>query len=163
MLAMVAHDDFWDTEANERIAQPTEYALRLCRVTRHYQPWQTGDYLQRCGTGLFDRSTPDGYPQDDASYADSNAMIQRWKFSGGMMWQLVGLVPGRWRHGDALPESEWRQRVVDVLAVRLTGNMLGEVSNQAALDLLAASRGNRDERARALATFVAQLPEANLR
>ena len=161
LVAMAGHPAFWD--AGERIAQPLGYAVRQCRVTRHFQPWQVGDYLQRSGAGLFDCSMPDGYPQDDESYSGSNALIQRWRFAGERQWPLVGLVPGRWRYGDALPEAEWSQQVTDVVAVRLTGKLLGEASNRASLDLVAASPGNRDERARALATFIAQLPEANLR
>ena len=30
--------------------------------------------------GLFDRVTPDGYPQGGDAYADSNALLQRWHF-----------------------------------------------------------------------------------
>ncbi len=161
LVAMAGHPAFWNS--GERIAQPLEYAVRQCRVTRNFQPWQIADYLQRSGTGLFDCATPDGYPQDDASYSGSNALIQRWRFAAQRQWPLVGLVPGRWRHGNALPEAEWSQQVTDIVAVRLTGRLLGETSNRASLDLVAASPGNRDQRARALATFIAQLPEANLR
>ena len=73
------------------------------------------------------------------------------------------LVPNAWRSTNALAQREWTQRVVDVIAVRLTGRVLSENSNQAALDLLSSSTGNRDQRVRTLAPFIAQLPEANLR
>ncbi len=161
LIAMAGHPAFRD--AGPRIARPLEYAVGQCRVSRHFQPWQVADYLQRSGTGLFGCSTPDGYPSDDASYSGSNAMIQRWRFAGGRQWQLAGLVPNRWRYSQTLPEAQWSRLVTDVIAVRLTGRMLGEASNQASLDLLAARNGTRDERVRALATFIAQLPEANLR
>ncbi len=161
LVAMAGHPAFWD--AGERVAPRLEYAVRQCRVTRSFHPWQVGDYLQRSGTGLFDCSTPDGYPQDDESYSGSNAMIQRWRFAGGRQWQLAGLVPNRWRYSQTLPEAQWSRLVTDVIAVRLTGRVLSENSNQAALDLLSAGAGNRDQRVRTLAPFIAQLPEANLR
>ena len=79
------------------------------------------------------------------------------------MWPLTRLVPGAWRSTNALAQREWTQRVVDVIAVRLTGRVLSENSKQAALDLLSSSSGNRDQRVRTLAPFIAQLPEADLR
>ncbi len=163
LIAISEHPAFWDAAASQRVAAPLDYGIRLSRTTGHYQPWQLGDFLQRSGQGLFDRPTPDGYPEDDAGQTDSNALLQRWRLAREWMWPLTRLVPGAWRSTNALAQREWTQRVVDVIAVRLTGRVLSENSNQAALDLLSSSTGNRDQRVRTLAPFIAQLPEANLR
>ena len=163
LAAMAEHPAFWDEASSERIAPPLDYAVRLCRVTAHHQPWKLADYLQRSGHALFDHAAPDGYPQADEAYTDSNALVQRWRFARDLGWQLAGLVPGGWRYSGGLAEDDWAQRVIDVIAVRVTGRVLSEDSNRAALDLLAQSTGNRDERVRLAGTFIAQLPEANLR
>ena len=163
LIAISEHPAFWDAAASQRVAAPLDYGIRLSRTTGHYQPWQLGDFLQRSGQGLFDRATPDGYPEDDAVHTDSNALLQRWRLARQWMWPLTRLVPSAWRSTNALAQREWSQRVVDVIAVRLTGRVLSENSNQAALDLLSAGTGNRDQRVRTLAPFIAQLPEANLR
>ena len=162
LLALAEHPAFWSRTA-DRVAHPIDYGVRACRVMRHFQPWQLGDFLGSAGTGLYDRASPDGYPEDDAAYADSNGMLQRWKLARRWQWPLAGLVPGPWRYSGAMPESMWAQSVVDVVAVRLTGRVLGETSNESALGLLGESAGTRDERVRLVATFIAQLPEASLR
>ncbi len=79
-----------------------------------------------------------------------------------MLWPLASLVPPGWRYRQDVPEPVWSQLVVDVIAVRLTGRVLGESSNAAALELLGVAEGNRDERIQLLAPFIAQLPEVNL-
>ena len=140
-----------------------DYAIRLCRTTRHYQPWQIGDFLQRSGHGLFDRPSPDGYPEEDSAHTDSNALVQRWRLANQVRWPIIALVPGSWRWTRALNEGQWAQNVTDVIAVRLTGRLLREPSNQAALDLLTTTDGNREDRVRRVAPFIAQLPEASLK
>jgi uncharacterized protein (DUF1800 family) len=161
LTAIADHPAFWS--ADDRVAAPLDYAARLCRTAGHYQPWQVGQFLQRSGAGLFDRATPDGYPEDDAAYTDSNAMLQRWRLSRDFVWQLAAHVPAVWRYQDTVPDGAWAQHVIDILAVRITGHVLSDQSNQAALELLAGATGNRDERVRLLAPFIASLPEANLR
>ncbi len=161
LLAIARHPAFWSSP--DRLAHPLDYALRLCRASSHFDPWGMGDYLQRSGAGLFDRATPDGFPEEDSAYADSNALVQRWRYARDLVWSLSGLVPGPWRYNNNELTPARAQRIVDILAVRMTGRVLGDASNKAALDVLAAAAGNNDERVRQLATFIPQLPESNLR
>jgi uncharacterized protein (DUF1800 family) len=78
LVAIAKHPAFWAAE--HRMAHPTDFAIRLARVTGKTNAGQLADFLGRCGNGMFDRATPDGYPEADSSYTDSNAMVQRWKF-----------------------------------------------------------------------------------
>ena len=124
------------------------------------------DYLRRSRQALFDCPTPNGYSDKDEDYVDSNAMLQRLRLSRDSMYALAGLVPNAIRYAadDAkwLP-ADWSQRVVDILAVRITGRVLGEESNTAALKIITESTGNRDARTREAAAFIAQCPEASVR
>ncbi|MHC4909061.1 MAG: DUF1800 family protein [Planctomycetota bacterium] len=163
LFALAGHPAFWATIDAPRIASPLDYAIRLCRVASHRQPWQVGDFLQRSGMGLFERPTPDGYPEDNGAFGDSNAMLQRWRLAGSMPGPLTSLVPPPWRFVETGSEDEWRQQVVDVLALRLTGMPLTEASNTAALDLLEETPGTREQRLRVLAPVIAGFPEANLK
>jgi hypothetical protein len=149
--------------AAPRLSHPLDFALRLLRTTHHDQPWELGAFLDRSGQGLFDRPTPDGYPEEDATWCDSNALLQRWQLASKWPWLLASLVPGGIRYSNDLPEDRWCDLVIDAVAVRLTGSVLGPRSHEAALEILHAAEGNRDERARSVATFIARLPEANLR
>ncbi|MCP3902127.1 MAG: DUF1800 family protein [Planctomycetes bacterium] len=163
VLAMAEHPALWSGDASVRVAHPIDYAVRAGRATRHFQPWQISQFLQRSGRGLFNRPTPDGYPEEDATVTDSNALAQRWRLAQEFRWPLINLVPNAWRNESPTSEREWSQRIVDVIAVRLTGIVLSETSNDAAITLLAESGGPRHERVRMIAPFIAQLPEANLR
>ena len=86
LRAIASHPTFWESRESPRLAHPFNYAIRLMRMLRWDAPWQVGDYLDRSGAGLFDRPTPDGYPEEDSAYADSNALIQRWSLAQSAKW-----------------------------------------------------------------------------
>ena len=125
--------------------------------------------------GLFDRVTPDGYPEDGGDYADSNALLQRWRFMQALNDPLNRLVPMFWRtvpetvptraanESGAAPAAEASgadQRFIDLAAARLTGHLLAPESNQSALEVL--GQGTPDQMHAAL-VFIALLPETSLR
>ena len=159
----VRHPAFLDPALPGRLASPLDYALRLARTTGWRHPWGVGEFLDRSGMGMFDRETPDGYPEEDQAWADSNGMVQRWRLAEAARWSLVALVPPAWRYAREAMDDARRDAVVDVLAVRLTGRPLGERSHAAAVELLAGLDGNTDQRCQEIAIFVARSPEANVR
>ncbi len=171
LVALARHPDFWAGQEGlpvPRLTHPLEYALRLHRAAldaRWTAPNAAGinAFLRRSRVGMFDWATPDGMPRADSAYADSNAMLQRWRLARDLSGSLANLVPNPWRYGaDPTPEG-WEERVIDLLAVRLTGRILTPESHAAALELLRAAEGTRDERTREAAAIVAAMPEANLR
>jgi len=163
LLALAEHPGFWDPNLPARLNTPMDYGIGLSRACGDANPWGLADFLLKSGMGVFDHAMPNGYPDDDPSYADSNALMQRWRFAQQARWSLNRLVPGPW-HSPSKPDpNEWRQDVVDAVALRLTGQVLADASNKAALDVFAAAKGKSWEQTLQTATFVAQLPEANLR
>ncbi|MCE9591011.1 MAG: DUF1800 family protein [Planctomycetes bacterium] len=163
LMAIAQHPGFWSADHAQRMARPIDYALRLTRTTRSDDGWQVYDFLQRSGMGMFDCVTPNGYPEQDERYADSNAMLQRWRLAKDQEWPLLTLVPGSWRWREGADRSRWLQDVVDIIAVRLTGRPLTGESNEAALRVLDASKGDMDRRVMDLGAFIGALPEASLR
>jgi uncharacterized protein (DUF1800 family) len=161
----------WASTPAARVAQPFEYVIRLSRVAGVDDPLAAARFLTISGQGLFDRPTPDGYPEEDTAYVDSNALIQRWRLAVNLTDELATLVPAPWRKTrDAVGATwttetagGWDQAVVDVIAARLTGRVLSAASNAAALEVIAAGEGSLDDKVRVIAPFIAQLPEANLR
>ncbi len=80
-----------------------------------------------------------------------------------MRWRIRGLAPGRFRQPRKGEEpAAWRQRLVDMLAFRVTGDCLSEESNAAALSIFEAIEKVQDQ-VLEVGVFVCQLPEANLR
>ena len=177
LQALAAHPLFWS--APDRLATPQDYALRLARRLRStdqtpdgsksVKPQEIERFLKLSGMGLFDRVTPDGYPEQDAAYADSNALLQRWRFAQSIGGLINNLVPESWRTPPArterttLPEAAFDapQRLVDLTALRLTGRLLPETSNRAAREMLGENPTPQDAQQTIL--FISLLPEANLR
>ena len=101
LLALAKHPAFWSPEPGsptgafpaQRLAHPQDFVLRLSRVSRHINANQASDFLGRTGQGLFDRATPDGYPEFDSDYTDSNAMIQRWQLRPGHLRRSCSSCP----------------------------------------------------------------------
>lgn len=163
LLAMSRHEAFWSSEP--RLTRPLDYALRLSRTTGHENAGNITGYLNRSAVGLFDRDTPDGYPEEDVAYTDSNITLQRWRLAGELDYRLLALVPEPMRtppkEGDA---SGWRQGVVDAVAMRLLGEPLSPASNEAVVKVMTDSAAaTPQDLVRSVAAMVAQMPEANLR
>ncbi len=162
VLAIPRHEAFW-THDEPRLAQPFEFAMRLTRACSYRNPWAVRDFLNRSGAGVFDRSTPDGYPEEDSAYTDSNALVQRWRLAQSCAWDLSRLVPNDWKRAGGASEEALHQRIVDALAIRLNGCLLGNTSNEAVLTYLAETEGSLGERVTAVAPLIAQMPESNTR
>lgn len=183
--ALASSAAFWNSPP--KMATPLDYGLRIARLCRAAvvdlggnpdvppKPDQIENFLKKSGMGLFERVTPDGYPENSAAYMDSNALLQRWHFMESMVEPLNRLVPKEWR---ALPApalvpaaneepgrpggatGDAAQRFVDLAAVRLTGRLLAPGSNQAARELL--GDGAPDQMRQTL-LLISLLPETSLR
>ena len=157
---LVAHPRFWD--APPRLAHPLQFAMRLYRCTNRTDVGGMAGYLRRSRAGLFDCPTPDGHPEEDSAYADTNAMIQRWKLSRELQYNFASIAPQNMRYAKGELSGAEKQLIVDMLAVKLTGAVLSEDSNRAALEIFG-SKGSRDEQIREFGSLLGQLPELNLR
>ena len=172
-----------------KMATPFDFGMRVARECRAAVVQLGADpnvapggefvegFLKKSGMGLFDRVTPDGYPENNGNYADSNALLQRWRFMQTLGDHLNRLVPPNWRtppttitpatnetsvdRPDGPPVTvDPLQRFIDLAAVRLTGHLLDNGSNRAALEVL--GQGSADQM-RETILFVALLPETSLR
>jgi uncharacterized protein (DUF1800 family) len=162
--AIAQHPEFWSTDAPPRLTTPLDFALRLGRATDLYPVSSAlGAYLRRSGMAMFDRATPDGYPEEDQAWVDTNALLQRWRLANDIPWAVRELIPDGMRRAPAGEVERWRQRMVDVAAIRLTGWPLGEESNAAALEWLEETGGPAWQQGDRAALMVCRLPEASLK
>ncbi len=142
-----------------KIATPLDFSLRISRLTGSGNAGAIRDFLKKSGTGLFDRATPDGFPEANAAYADSNALLQRWRFIASLSGSLRRLLPAA-----AVTWSEPGQnQALDTVSLRLVGRPLPDSSRQAALQYLAKVNPAESDRSKVLASLVAELPPTNLR
>ncbi len=182
--ALASSPAFWNSAP--KVATPLDYGLRITRLCRSAaldlggnpdlapKPEVVEAFLRKSGMGLYDRVTPDGYPENSAAYMDSNALLQRWHFMESILETLNRLVPNPWRtpptpalvpvanNGDepGRATGDAAQRFIDLAAVRLTGRLLAPGSNQAARELL--GDGTPDQQRQTL-LLISLLPETSLR
>ena len=165
LVALPDEPEFWT--AGARVASPIDFSVRLARLARMNNPGPVNDLLSHSGMGMFDRATPDGYPDADGYFSSSNALLQRWHYAQTIQNNFLanGLIPNDWRPADNQWVPATTQRLVDLAAVRITGSVLTPSSNDAALQLLAAApvNTNTDARLHLLTTFLCQVPETSLR
>ena len=163
---LAASDAFAAAGDTPRVAHPLGYAVRLARLTDYRDGGAVYWFTQRSGFAVFGRESPDGYPAEDAAYADSNAMLQRWQLAANLGWKLLATVPAALRQppsGVGPGDLAWHRVLVEALAVRLTGRPLSDRSRAAVLEALATSEAKAGDRALLAATLVGQMPEASLR
>jgi uncharacterized protein (DUF1800 family) len=163
LLAMLDEPTFWSAEA--KVASPIDYGVRMARMSGITDPGGLNDMVNRSGMGLFDRFSPDGYPEADAYSSNSNGMLQRWHFAQGVQYKFMNadLIPAAWRPQSPTWDAATTQRLIDSEAVHITGDVLSEGSNEAALTLLASGPADINARLRLLTLFLCQCPETSLR
>lgn len=165
MLTTIAESpEFWASESQPKIATPLDFSVRIARLTGSGNAGTVREFLRKSGTGLFERVTPDGYPEADAAYADSNALLQRWRFTAAMGGSIRKLLPATVLPGDKVPwEVKGQNQALDLVSLRLTGRILPAASREAGLQYLAKVSPPENERAKVVTSLVAQLPPASLR
>ena len=166
LIALAQHPAFTAPDQPARLTTPMDFAIRLGRTTGVHNSGAVIGYLNRSAVGLFDRDTPDGYPEEDQAYTDSNVTLQRWRLVRDTEWAAFRLAPAPLRNPtppDGVDDDVWRQRLIDAIAVNLTGRPLGERSNKAAMDVLRQTSQKGNARILLIAGLIAQMPEALLR
>lgn len=161
LLSIADSPEFWATMDQPRMATPFDYSLRLCRMTGNTNVGAVATFLRKSGTELFGHAAPDGFPEADASYADSNAMLQRWNFVKAIGGNLRLLVPPSLADRQIVWSLASQAQMIDLAATRLLGMPLSKASFDAECNYL--DRTTTPDKARLVTAFLAQLPEANLR
>jgi uncharacterized protein (DUF1800 family) len=161
LLSIADSPEFWATMDRPRMATPFDYSLRLCRMTGNANIGAVATFLRKSGTELFGHPAPDGFPEADASYADSNAMLQRWNFVKAIAGNLRALIPQSLAGRQIGWNLASQAQLIDLAATRLLGMPLSKSSFDAECNYL--DRTTSPDKVRLVTAFLAQLPEANLR
>jgi uncharacterized protein (DUF1800 family) len=166
LRAIPQHTDFWTAMDTPRVTSPLDFGLRFARATapKHLHS-QVDTLLKSSGMGLFDHPTPDGYPEEDEAWIDSNGLLARWRLAQSVTWAARALAPEEVRRGDVGDSlASWSERAIDHAAFRLLGKRLSEESRLAAVDY-AREIGEEPlwKRVDQLCVLLTRFPEANLR
>ncbi|MFQ3670412.1 MAG: DUF1800 family protein [Verrucomicrobiia bacterium] len=161
LLRLADHPTFWASAETRRMATPFDFGVRMSRMLGGGRAPDLGGFLRRSGMGLFDRATPDGYPELCASWTDSNALLQRWRWAGQL--PSVQIPSDLLERQVELWTEEDRQRAVDAAAMRVNGRLLSDRSNEALMSWLKGRQGAPRDVAGPLGAMLIRLPETHLR
>lgn len=160
MRTLVGHETFWASMEREKLATPLDYSIRIARIINHYDTGSYHGFLQRSGMGLFDKSTPDGYPEEPQAYADSNAMLQRWHLAKEIADPIYKHIDRSWKIGKQ-PEKNG-MTLAELTAFTITGSALDEQAEQAVQELIATT-DPKDLWSPGLCALMLQLPQTQYR
>lgn len=161
LLALIRHPSFWKKELSLRLNTPLDFGLKLARISGYQDQEILLHYLRASGTDIFERVTPEGYPEEDQMYASANAVLQQWKLAKQLAPTVKKLLPLHWQR---YPQSEKEiQACIDFLALHLTGHLLQNKSNDTLLRLMTAQFKDRRASIESLVALICQLPEVHFR
>jgi hypothetical protein len=152
-------------ELEPKILQPIEFGIVSQRMAETFHPWRAIDLAERSGRNLFDRSSPDGYPEENEEYAGSNYQLQKWRYAKDLEDRFGNHLPWRWVDEQLMEHADHRTAVARIVALHLTRHPAGSTSD-AALQLIAHEAGtlpDHNQRRRLFATFTFMLPESQTR
>ncbi|MEM7227614.1 MAG: DUF1800 family protein [Planctomycetota bacterium] len=146
-----------------RSVSPVDYAIRHMRREYRRNPWAAGQFVGASGMTMFDRASPDGYPDHDTSWTDSNALLQRWTYAETAAAGVLQPMPVQYRDATFLESASNRQQVIDWLAIRICGAELSPTTTAAADTVLQSTDLDAPARIRTVAAFILASPEAGMR
>jgi hypothetical protein len=163
LTIIVNSDEFYDSRNTPKVCTPIDFTVASMRRSEEPDIWQMHECTRNSGIGLFDRATPDGYPEENSHYADANSLLQRWRYCDRIQWHLYRSLPEQLHSPANLEKEEWLRRMIQVASMNIIGEPLGSQSFESVKTFYLGLDGQAYEKALKLTSFVSKLPEANLR
>jgi hypothetical protein len=160
MLAMLATSPgMMAVSRPEKILPPVEFAVASQRAASSLHAHAVINLADRSGRNLFDRASPDGFPEANDEYADSNYQLQKWRFCKEIEWQLRGGLPSTAFHTDFLADECNRNCLIDLAFAARHGAPPAPASRAALHKILAQDIADENERRNLFTSFLHMTPE----
>ncbi len=164
MLQTIAFSDaMMARDLPPRLLPPVDFGVATQRAVGVYHPWSVVGLSDRSGRALFDRASPDGYPDADEEVSDSNTRLQLWNFCREIEQPLATGLQAGWFSDEALA----RDGHLDALLCRAFAARFGiaplPTTREAVHALFEEAPDDAGQRRLLFATFLHMLPEAQWR
>ena len=160
MLAMLAvSPGMMAADRPGKVLPPIEFAIATQRAAGTAHPWSAIDLADRSGRNLFDRASPDGFPESNEEYSDSNYQLQKWRFCQQIEWQLRGGIPGSAFAEDALADASQRDALIDFAFAQRLGAPPSTTTREAMHKILAQEIPDTNQRRNLFTSFLHMTPE----
>lgn len=164
MLAvMIASPHFMATDAAPKVMTPIDYGVTMQRVSQTVHPWAVISLADRSGRNLFDRASPDGYPEKNEDYADSNYQLQKWSFCKELEQNLASSVPQSWFEKEKLKDAAHRDQVIDFIFAARRGETPSAKTREALQAILSQEISDPNQHRILFASFLHMMPEFQIR
>jgi hypothetical protein len=147
------------TERPGKIMPPAEFAVATQRSASAVHPWAVINLADRSGRNFFDRASPDGFPESNDEYADSNYQLQKWRFCKEIEWQLRGNFPSSAFQPDALANETQRNSLIDLAFAIRSGTPPSATSRAALHQMLSQNIPDENQRRNLFTSFLHMTPE----
>ncbi len=159
MLAMLATSPgMMATDRPGKILAPVEFGVATQRAAATLHPWSVIDLADRSGRNLFDRASPDGFPESNDEYSDSNYQLQKWRFCQHLEWQLRGHLPSQAFTPEALADPATRDALIDLATAQRLGARPTESTRQALHQILTQEIPDQNQHRNLFTTFLHMTP-----
>jgi len=163
LRALVASPRFMAVDAPGKLMNPIEFGVVRQRATGSIHPWSVINLGDRSGRNLFDRASPDGYPEDDSEYADSNYQLQKWNFCKEMENALATGLSYSWFDIEALQNQTHRDAVIDIAFAARVGRAPSASTRDALHAILQQDLPDTNKRRSLFASVLHMMPEFQTR
>lgn len=160
MLAvMVESPHFMAVDLSPKVMTPIEFGVSMQRVSSSMHPWSVIGLADRSGRNLFDRASPDGYPENNEEYADSNYQLQKWSYCKELEQALASALPQQWFDAEKIKDPAHRDAVIDHAYATRRGAAPSATSREALHAILSQDIADANQRRVLFASLLHMMPE----
>jgi uncharacterized protein (DUF1800 family) len=163
IAALVESPRFMAAEVAGKLMTPVEFGVAHQRSAAALHPWAVIGLGDRSGRNLFDRASPDGFPETNEDYADSNYQLQKWSYCKELEQGLSGALPWGWFAADVLKSADHRDAVIDHAFAARKGCAPSPATREALHSILQQDIADHNQRRQLFASFLHMMPEFQTR
>jgi hypothetical protein len=163
MTALVESPRFMAADLGGKLMTPVEFGVAHQRSAAALHPWAVIGLGDRSGRNLFDRASPEGFPENNEDYADSNYQLQKWSYCKELEQGLSGSLPLGWFDANALKDPNHPDALIDHAFAARKGRAPSPATREALRAILRQNVSDPNHRRYLFASFLHMMPEFQTR
>ena len=163
MRVLASSPRFMAADSEGKLMTPVEFGVAHQRAAGSLHPWPVIGLGARSGRNLFDRASPDGYPEANEEYADSNYQLQKWSYCKELEQAFSATLPHGWFDAELLEDPHHRDALIDHAFTARKGREPSVSTREALHAILQHDIADQTQRRRLFASFLHMMPEYQTR
>ena len=159
IAVMIKSPHFMAVDLAPKVMTPIEYGVAMQRISNSFHPWAVIGLADRSGRNLFDRASPDGYPETNEEYADSNYQLQKWSYCKELEQSFANTLPQDWFVAEKMKDATHRDAVIGHTYAARHGSAPSAATREALHAILSQEIADPNQRRILFASFLHMMPE----